>query len=108
MRFCTASQIRATPQGRFRRVAGIVTCRQHPETASGVTFVTLEDETGCVNIIVWRDLGEKQRKEMLGARLMGVYGIVEREGEVVHVVAKRLMDHSALLGPLETRSRDFC
>ena len=87
------------------RAAGIVIGRQRPDTASGVIFVTLEDETGCVNVIVWRDLQEEQRRELLGARLMAVYGTVEREGEVVHLLARRLADHSALLGRLATRSR---
>ncbi len=95
------------PHGRLARAAGIVTGRQRPDTASGVVFVTLEDETGNVNVIVWRDLGERQRRELLGASLLGVYGVVEREGEVVHLVAQRLVDHSALLGRLETASRDF-
>ena len=89
------------------RAAGIVIGRQRPDTASGVVFVTLEDETGCVNVIVWRDLGERQRRELLSAQLMAVYGSVEREGEVVHVIARRLVDHSDLLGRLATRSRDF-
>jgi error-prone DNA polymerase len=70
-------------------------------------FVTLEDETGSVNVVVWRTLADAQRRELLGSRLMGVYGVVERVGEVVHVVAKRLVDHTALLGRLETSSRDF-
>jgi error-prone DNA polymerase len=56
---------------------------------------------------VWRDLGERQRRELLGARLLAVHGVIEREGDVVHVVARRLTDHSALLGALVTRSRDF-
>ena len=81
--------------------------RQRPDTASGVVFVTLEDETGYVNVVVWRDLGERQRRELLGARLMAVHGVVEREGEVVHLVARRLSDYSALLGPLSAASRDF-
>ena len=87
--------------------AGIVIGRQRPDTASSVVFVTLEDETGCVNVIVWRDLGERQRRELLCARLMAVYGAVEREGEVVHVIARRLADHSELLDRLATSSRDF-
>jgi len=70
-------------------------------------FVTLEDETGYVNVVVWRDLGERQRGELLGSRLMGVDGVLEREGEVVHLVARRLVDHSALLGKLAPASRDF-
>ena len=89
------------------RACGIVIGRQRPDTATGVVFVTLEDETGYVNVVVWRDLGERQRRELLGARLMAVHGVIEREGEVVHLVARRLVDHSALLGRLVTRSRDF-
>jgi error-prone DNA polymerase len=107
MRLVQASELRQFPHGRLARAAGIVVGRQRPDTASGVVFVTLEDETGSVNVIVWRDLADSQRRELLGSRLMGVYGVVEREGEVVHLVAKRLIDHSALLGRLETSSRDF-
>lgn len=58
-------------------------------------------------MVVWRDLGDRQRRELLGSRLMGVYGVLEREGEVVHLIAKRLVDHSAMLGSLQTESRDF-
>jgi error-prone DNA polymerase len=107
MRLSTAEEIRAMPHRRTARASGIVTGRQRPDTAAGVVFVTLEDETGYVNVIVWRDLVERQRREVLGARLMTVYGVIEREGEVVHLVAKRIVDHSALLGRLATRSRDF-
>jgi error-prone DNA polymerase len=88
-------------------VAGLVTCRQRPDTASGVVFVTLEDETGTINVVVWNRLVERQRRELLGARLLGVQGSIERDGEVVHLVARRLVDYSALLGGLETASRDF-
>jgi error-prone DNA polymerase len=72
-----------------------------------VVFVTLEDETGCMNVVVWRNLVETQRAELLGARLLGVQGVVERDGEVVHLVARRLVDYSSLLGPLAAPSRDF-
>jgi error-prone DNA polymerase len=106
-RLVTAAEIRAMPNGRFARAAGIVTGRQRPDTASGVVFVTLEDETGHVNVVVWRALSERQRRELLGSRLMAVHGVVEREGEVVHLVARQLVDESALLGRLLTRSRDF-
>jgi error-prone DNA polymerase len=106
-RLLTSEAIRALPHGRLARTAGIVIGRQRPDTASGVVFVTLEDETGATNVIVWRDLGDKQRRELLGARLMAVYGKVEREGEVVHVLAGRLVDLTPMLGQLETRSRDF-
>ncbi len=107
MRLATAADLRGYAHGRPARAAGIVVGRQRPDTASGVIFVTLEDETGSVNVIVWRDLADRQRRELLGSRLMGVYGTLEREGEVVHLIAKRLVDHSELLGALQTESRDF-
>jgi error-prone DNA polymerase len=107
MGLAVAEEIRSMQHGSLARAAGIVIGRQRPDTASGVMFVTLEDETGCVNVIVWRDLQDKQRREVLGARLMAVYGSIEREGEVVHLLARRLVDHTALLGRLATRSRDF-
>jgi error-prone DNA polymerase len=103
----TAAELRELPHGRIARVTGLVTGRQRPGTASGVTFVTLEDETGMVNVIVWRDLAERQRKELLRSNLLTVYGTLERAGEVVHLIAGRLRDQSALLGKLTTRSRDF-
>jgi error-prone DNA polymerase len=106
-RLITAEQIAAAPSGRIVRTAGIVIGRQRPDTASGVVFVTLEDETGATNVIVWRDVGDRQRRELLGARLLAVYGKIEREGPVVHVLAGRLADLSPMLGKLETRSRDF-
>jgi len=107
MRFATADELKLLPGGTPARAAGIVTGRQRPGTASGTVFVTLEDETGYVNVIVWPHLIERQRRELLGARLMGVEGVLEREGEVMHLIARRLTDHSALLGKLETASRDF-
>jgi error-prone DNA polymerase len=106
-RLVTAADIARAPHGRIARTAGIVIGRQRPDTASGVIFVTLEDETGCTNVIVWRDLSDRQRRELLGSRLMAVYGTVEREGEVVHVLAGRLVDLTPMLGSLQTRSRDF-
>jgi error-prone DNA polymerase len=107
MRLLKAEELRSRPHGAPARVAGLVTCRQRPDTASGVIFVTLEDETGCMNVVVWRSLVERQRRELLGARLMGVAGVVERDGDVVHLVARRLVDYSTLLGPLAAGSRDF-
>jgi error-prone DNA polymerase len=106
-RMLTAAEIRELPHGRLARAAGIVIGRQRPDTASGVIFVTMEDESGCVNVVVWRNLIERQRRELLGARLLGVYGRIEREGSVVHLVAGRLIDLSHLLGTLNTQSRDF-
>ena len=107
LRLLTAGELRLRSHGSMARVAGLVTCRQRPDTASGVIFVTLEDETGCINVVVWNRLVERQRSELLGARLLGVQGVIERDGEVVHLVARRLFDHSALLGPLAAASRDF-
>jgi len=102
-----AVTVHTRAHGSRARAAGLVTCRQRPDTASGVIFVTLEDETGCVNVVVWRDLIERQRRELLGARLLAVEGSIERDGEVVHLIARRLADHSGLLGGLLTLSRDF-
>ncbi len=107
LRIVKAEELASLPHGSRVRAAGLVTCRQRPDTASGVVFVTLEDESGCVNVIVWRDLLERQRRELLGARLLGVAGVIEREGAVVHLVARRLEDHSRLLGGLAVASRDF-
>ncbi|MBI1394990.1 MAG: DNA polymerase III subunit alpha [Betaproteobacteria bacterium] len=106
-RMLTAEQLRHARHGSFVRAAGLVTCRQRPGTASGVIFVTLEDETGSANIVVWRDVGERQRRVLLGAKLLAVHGVLEREGDVAHLVAARLEDLSMLLGNLTTQSRDF-
>ncbi len=89
------------------RMAGLVTLRQRPETASGATFVTLEDEDGMVNVVVWRDLGERQRRVLLESRLMVVEGRLESAEGVQHLIAARLQDLSPLLGSLATQSRDF-
>jgi error-prone DNA polymerase len=107
MRCVKAAELQTRRHGAQVQAAGLVTCRQRPDTASGVVFVTLEDETGCANVVVWRHLVESQRRELLGARLLGVQGVIERDGEVVHLVARRLLDYSALLGPLAAPSRDF-
>jgi error-prone DNA polymerase len=100
-----SDQLSLLPHGSRVRAAGLVTCRQRPDTASGVVFVTLEDESGCVNVVVWRNLFERQRRELLVARLLGVAGVLEREGLVVHLIARRLEDHSALLGELRGELR---
>lgn len=89
------------------RACGIVTVRQQPGTASGTVFVTLEDETGTVNVIVWPALKERQRRELVHARLLAVYGVWQREGEVRHLIAHRLRDLSPLLGRLHPASRNF-
>ena len=103
----TAAQLRSCPNGRLARASGLVTHRQRPDTANGTVFVTLEDETGAVNVIVWPKVFDLQRRELLAARLLTVYGRWQREGEVMHLVAIRVVDHSALLQGLVARSRDF-
>ncbi|WP_043819736.1 OB-fold nucleic acid binding domain-containing protein, partial [Rubrivivax gelatinosus] len=102
-----AAVLRDYPTGRLARASGLVTHRQRPGTAKGVVFVTLEDETGSVNVIVWPAVAEAQRKPLLGSTLLTVYGIWQREGEVRHLVARRLVDHTELLKGLQSRSRDF-
>jgi error-prone DNA polymerase len=107
LRWLNAEQLHRLTDGSPARAAGIITCRQRPGTASGVMFMTLEDETGCINVVVWRQLLERQRRELLHSSLLGVEGLVQKEGRVVHLIAHRVTDHSALLGRLITTSRDF-
>jgi error-prone DNA polymerase len=99
--------LRDRPNGATVRTGGLVITRQRPGSAEGVTFVTLEDEFGSINLIVWRDLAERQRQALVGSRLMAVVGKLQIEGEVMHVVAHRLLDLSRLLGGLRSTSRDF-
>jgi error-prone DNA polymerase len=106
-RLMPASTLRTYRDGRLARGCGLVTVRQRPGTAKGVMFVTLEDETGNVNVIVWPSLLEKQRQEALGASLLAVYGTWQCQGEVRHLVAQRLVDMSHLLGTLVTSTRNF-
>ncbi len=107
-RFVPAASLASYGQGAFARACGIVTVRQRPATAKGTMFVTIEDESGVVNVIIWPALVEQQRRELLQASLLGVYGIWQTENNVQHLIAKRLLDLSPLLGSLETSSRDFC
>ncbi|SAL80851.1 DNA polymerase [Caballeronia telluris] len=107
-RLMPASTLMTYRNGRLARGCGLVTVRQRPGTAKGVMFVTIEDETGNVNVIIWPSLLERQRREALGAALLGVYGTWQCEGEVRHLVAHRLVDMSHLLGGLNTVSRNFC
>ncbi len=110
-RVVPAEVLRTYPHGRLARASGLVTHRQRPETASGVVFLTLEDDTGAVNVIVWPNHLERYRKEVLGGNLLTVYGTWQRDtdtgGQVMNLLAQRIVDHSHLLGGLATRSRDF-
>ncbi|MBM3408893.1 MAG: error-prone DNA polymerase [Betaproteobacteria bacterium] len=111
LRIEPASTLAGYPDGRIARASGLVTHRQRPETARGTLFVTLEDETGTVNVIVWPAVFERFRAALLSAQLMTVYGHWQRQehggGTVTHLVAARVIDHSALLGALVNRSRNF-
>ncbi|HMR71623.1 MAG TPA: error-prone DNA polymerase, partial [Rubrivivax sp.] len=106
-----AAELAGFPHGRLARASGLVTHRQRPETARGVVFVTLEDETGAVNVIVWPQLAERQRRALLASTLLTVYGIWQCQGgpghEIRHLVARQLVDHTPLLAGLEARSRNF-
>ena len=98
--FVRASDLRSRKFRSMVQVAGVVLIRQRPGSAKGVTFITLEDETGVVNLVVWPDLKEKQRKVVMGARLMEVRGRVEYDDEVIHVIAAHLTDATPALHAL--------
>jgi error-prone DNA polymerase len=93
--------------GQLARASGLVTHRQRPETAKGVVFVTLEDETGAVNVIVWPQVARQQRQPLLASTLLTVFGIWQVNGDIRHLIARRLIDHSAMLDGLVARSRNF-
>jgi error-prone DNA polymerase len=95
------------PNGKLVKTAGLVITRQRPGSAGGVTFVTMEDETGYVNLIVWNRVALEQREALLESRLLEVQGKLQREGDVQHVIAQRLTDLSVLLGDLAVVSRNF-
>ncbi len=107
----TASDLAFIENEAIAKVAGLVTCRQRPMTAAGVTFLTLEDESGFVNIVVWPSLGEKQRPLVRQAMLLGVVGHVQKSEGVIHFIARDLVDLSHWLGSMELSmelsSRDF-
>nr|WP_304502407.1 error-prone DNA polymerase [Bordetella sp. BOR01] len=107
LRFEPAAVLNDYPNRRLARACGLVTVRQRPQTAKGTIFVTLEDETGPVNVVVRNELIERQRRELLGATLLGVYGTWQNVQGVRNLVAQRLVDLSALLGGLSARSRNF-
>jgi DNA-directed DNA polymerase III PolC len=95
------------PNGKLVRTAGLVITRQRPGSAGGVTFVTMEDETGYVNLIVWNRVAVAQRAALLESQLLEVHGKLQREGDVQHVIAQRLINLSAMLGDLVVVSRNF-
>jgi error-prone DNA polymerase len=110
----TAKKLEACRHRQWVRVAGLVTGRQRPGTASGVLFVTLEDETGNINLVVWVSVLERFRAALLQGQLLRVAGVVERESEVIHVIAGQVDDCTELLANLQSqpgvssfRSRDL-
>jgi error-prone DNA polymerase len=105
-KFVTAEQLSTLKDGRRLSIAGVVLIRQRPGTSKGVVFITIEDETGIANLVVWPAVFEKQRKIVMGARLMAVHGVIQRDPDsnVIHVVAARLEDHTALLSRLSDDS----
>lgn len=102
-----SDRLRRVASGRTIKVAGLVTCRQRPSTASGVTFVTLEDEAGNTNVVVWRDVAEQFRIPLLASRLMVVTGTLEHQGPITHLIAGRLEDATEMLGGLLVAGREF-
>ena len=103
----SAEEAGVRPEGSPVRAAGIVLMRQRPAAAGGVTFLTLEDESGQVNVIVWERIAQAYREALLGARLLEVHGRLQHAEGVTHLIARRLFDRTGLLGALVTRSRDF-
>jgi error-prone DNA polymerase len=106
-RMMACADATALRDGRRAAVAGLVLVRQKPGSAKGVMFITIEDETGVANLVIWPQLFEKQRRVVLGAGMLAIDGRIQREGDVVHVVANRLHDLSALLGSVGDRGEAF-
>jgi error-prone DNA polymerase len=106
-RYAAAAELPSMVSGKGIRVAGLVITKQRPGTASGVTFITLEDETGHINLIVWKKIADRQREVLLNARLMGVFGELQIESGVIHIIVRKMIDHTGMLGELQVVSRDF-
>jgi error-prone DNA polymerase len=101
------SALDTTRDGRYIWLAGLVLVRQRPGSAKGVMFITIEDESGIANLIIWPRMFEQNRRIVMGARMLGLYGQVQREGEVVHVIVRKLIDMSPLLGSLGQKGEAF-
>ena len=93
--------------GYMVKVAGLILVRQRPETATGVCFITLEDETGTMNLVVFKKLFDQYRKEIIQSRLLMVEGKLQKEGEVIHVIVKRCYNVSRILGTLTKSKEDL-
>ena len=104
--FVTADRLASIRDGKMLSIAGLVLIRQRPGSAKGVCFITIEDETGIANLVVWPDVFDQQRKIVMGARLMAVEGIIQRDpdADVIHVVARKLHDHTHMLRALSEQA----
>ena len=107
-RFTSANNLAEIPHQSFVSIVGVVTGKQSPGTAAGVTFITLEDHTGNTNVIVWQSSARAQKQAYMNAKILQVKGILERgDGGVVHVIAGKLIDQTHLLGQIDLKSREF-
>jgi len=103
----SAAQLWQQPHGAHVYTAGLVITRQRPGSANNVTFVTLEDESGFINLVVWERLAERHRQVLLNSAFMGVYGEIQKQDGVLHVIVRRMDDRTPLLRELAVSSRDF-
>src|SRR5262249_46440904 len=103
----TCTEVMNARDGRWLCAAGLVLVRQRPGSAKGVLFVTIEDESGPANVVIWPKLFEKRRQVVLGASMMAIHGRIQREGDVVHLVAQQAFDLSQDLSGLADRDVDF-
>ncbi|HAG45613.1 MAG TPA: error-prone DNA polymerase, partial [Gammaproteobacteria bacterium] len=104
----TREELYRQSHGQAAKVAGLVIARQRPASANNVTFVTLEDETGSINLVVWKKIAEQYASILLGTSVISASGEIQREGDILHLVTDQLIDLSYLLDNLTTQSRDFC
>jgi error-prone DNA polymerase len=107
MRVASAAALVDLPNGRPLTVAGVVLLRQRPSTAKGITFVTLEDETGQINLIVRQQVWERYRRAARTAVVLLAHGLLQKDAEVIHVLVTKMEDLSAALAALSASSRDF-
>jgi error-prone DNA polymerase len=107
LRVLSAAQLTAAQDGDLVKVAGLILVRQRPGTASGICFITLEDETGTMNLVVFQKLFDEYRKEIIQSKLLLVEGKLQKEGEVIHVIVKRCFNASGMLLRMTTHEKDL-
>jgi error-prone DNA polymerase len=106
-RIVSCAQAMEARDGRWLETAGLVLVRQMPGSVKGVMFITIEDETGIANLVVWPNIFEMQRRVILSAGMLGIHGRIQREGDVVHLIAHRLTDLSEALASVGDRDATF-